>query len=511
MKKNTDGKTENRFNLVDEPWIPIPEIGLVSLRRLFQDTSLRALGGNPVQKIAVMKLLLAICQAACTPEGDTEWAKLGPKGLAKKVLTYLEDHRDCFWLYGEKPFLQIPAIAQAEKQPFGAVMPDIATGNTTILTHSQIQRQLSDPDKALLVVQLISMAQGGKKTDNKIVLTLGYRGKYNEKGRAATGKPGTGLGFLGYLHNVLTGSNLLETLWLNLLTEKNIKDLGIFPKGVGPIPWETPPKGESDTIAEKLKKSLMGRLVPFSRFLLLAEDGVHYSEGIAYPNHLEGVTDPSVALDKSGKKPQVLWTDPSKRPWRSLPALLEFLKGETAAFNCPYISFGIYRGRKKLSHIGLWSGGLRVSSNAGEQYVSGTDDYVESELFFESKWFDEYFYINLKKETAVLDDISRILYGCIMGYYKSLKTDGKVYAEKACELFWQLCERKAQNLLDACGDEDGKEAETLRSYFLGRVRYVYENYCPRDTARQLQAWAEHYPNLIRFSKPKEPTKVQADS
>ncbi|WP_442903849.1 type I-E CRISPR-associated protein Cse1/CasA, partial [Gilvimarinus sp. 1_MG-2023] len=54
---------ENRFNLIDEPWIPVADVGRVSLKDIFKRPDLRALGGNPVQKIALTKLLLAIVQA----------------------------------------------------------------------------------------------------------------------------------------------------------------------------------------------------------------------------------------------------------------------------------------------------------------------------------------------------------------------------------------------------------------------------------------------------------------
>ena len=39
---------ENRFNLVDEPWIPVADVGRVSLRQVFANPSYRSLGGNPV-------------------------------------------------------------------------------------------------------------------------------------------------------------------------------------------------------------------------------------------------------------------------------------------------------------------------------------------------------------------------------------------------------------------------------------------------------------------------------
>ena len=65
--------TPRRFNLVEEAWIPVVDVGQVSLRQIFTDQGLRALGGNPIQKISIMKLLLAIGQAACTPKDDEEW------------------------------------------------------------------------------------------------------------------------------------------------------------------------------------------------------------------------------------------------------------------------------------------------------------------------------------------------------------------------------------------------------------------------------------------------------
>jgi CRISPR system Cascade subunit CasA len=507
-----------RFNLVDETWIPVTGRGLVSLRQVFSEPSLRSLGGDPVQKTALLKLLLAISQAAYTPGDDADWEKLGAKGLSKKVLGYLDGHHDDFWLYeGKKPFLQVPAIAAAAKQPFGAVMPDIATGNTTVLTQSQKERDITDAEKAILVVWLSGFALGGKKTDNSVVLSRNYQGKYNDKGKASTGKPGASLGFLGYLHNFLTGTSLLETLWLNLLTRENIENFKIFTDkatdGLGPVPWETPPTGEDDSIAKRLKNTLMGRLVPFSRFVLLADEGIHYSEGVLHPNHKDGITDPSVAINKSGKDFKVLWADPSKRPWRSLTSLLGFLQTNEQYFECPYIRLGINRtidASKKPQVIGIWSSGLRVSSNAGEQYGSGTDDYIESETLFETSIFGENLYINLKKEMTNLEELSQVLYGRVSGYYRDLKAEGKLFAEQAKELYWQLCERKFQDMVNACGDEEKKAAD-LRPYFLQCIRRSYEAVCPRETARQLNSWAANYPNLSKYAVAGEKTTEAVNS
>ena len=93
-------KVPNRFNLVDEKWVPVANEGLASLADIFTQTHFKAFGGNPIQKIAVTKLLLAIAQAAYTPEDDDDWKRLGSKGMAVKALAYLEEKKDCFWLYG---------------------------------------------------------------------------------------------------------------------------------------------------------------------------------------------------------------------------------------------------------------------------------------------------------------------------------------------------------------------------------------------------------------------------
>jgi CRISPR system Cascade subunit CasA len=113
-------------------------------------------------------------------------------------------------------------------------------------------------------------------------------------------------------------------------------------------------------------------------------------------------------------------------------------------------------------------------------------------------------YINLKGEINTLEELSRTLYGRVSGYYRELKAEGEPFARQAAELYWQLCERKFQDLVDACFEnEEGKTMADLRPYFLRCVRKSYEAVCPRGTARQLDAWAGNYPNLAKYTAVKE--------
>lgn len=489
---------ENRFNLVDEPWIPISDVGRVSLKQIFSNPDYRALGGNPIQKIALTKLLLAIAQAACTPNDNDDWEELSTNDLAQSGLTYLAEHHDKFYLYGDHPFLQMPTISKAATQPIGAVLPEIATGNTTVLNDIQIEKSLDDADKALLILQLMGFGLGGKKTDNSVTLSAGYSGKSKDNGKGTTGKAGASLGFMGFLHSFLQGETLLQTVWLNLFSQEQIQELP-YGVGLGVAPWEKMPEGEDCETAKQLQNSLMGRLIPLSRFCLLNETGLHYSEGIAHLDYKTGMVDPSVAFSD---KNRVLWVNTERRPWRFLTALLSFMEANSGDYNCYYIRQGLERMTQMelpMTKIGLWSGGLRVSSNAGEQYVSGQDDFVESLTFFNKEdVFKKDWYAILKQEMEELDQLARIVYGATLGYFKNQKVDGKNQAAAASNLFWQLCERKYQVLVLECKSEE--KTKLLRKEFARFANTAYNTYCPNNTARQLDAWAAHSPNLGKYLK-----------
>lgn len=424
-------------------------------------------------------------------------------GLSERCLAYLDKWHDRFYLYGDKPFLQMPAIRSAKVQPFGAVLPEVSTGNTTILSHIQVERSLDDGAKALLILSLMGFALAGKKTDNNVVLTEGYTGKTKPNGKQTSGKAGPSVAHMGLLHNFLYGNDLRQTIWLNLFTARQIDQMKIYPEGVGCAPWEVMPEGEDCEQARKLKSSLMGRLLPFCRFCLLTDEGLHYSEGIAHPGYKEGVVDPSMAINNSGKEPKGLWVDPEKRPWRELTALLGFIdQSDTQGFQSWQIRNGLERARDRVDTFAIWSGGLRVSSNAGEQYASGNDDFVESQIWLHSDILGKPWFSQLKQEMDALDGLAKNLYGRVQGYFKELTVDGSKISPQATQLFWQLCERDFQELVDHCHqtDEAANHRKKLRQRFAGYVNQAYDKFCPRETARQLDAWAKCRPNNSQYLK-----------
>ena len=488
---------ENKFNLIDEKWIPVTDKGKVSLRTIFTDETITALGGNPVEKIAVFKLLLAIAQSAYTPENYTEWKNLGVKGLQEKVLEYLDEHYDCFWLYGEHPFLQMKEVKQAEKYSFGALQMEIATGNTSVVTEIQVEKEIDDSEKAMLVLLLMGFAFGGKKADNSVVLTSGYTGKTNEKGKPSSAKFGPSLGFSGMLHSFVFTTSILNSVYFNIFTQEKISGIKMYPNGIGIAPWERMPIGEDDDIARSLKTSYLGRLIPMNRFVLIDDDGIHNTEGITHLGYENHVVDPSVTVFFNAKpKPKVLWVDPEKRPWRMLTSMISFWNSSKAdGFECFQLKNVLER-QENMTVFSIWSGGVKVSSNAGEQYLTGTDNFVESDVMFSQDIIGETFFKYLEDEMQFWEKVAKILYASIFNYFSELLCDGKSLAAQGTNLYWQLCEGKFQELIDICSESSPMEKlfglrKEIRSYAL----QIYDEQCPNLTARQLEAWAKNRPAI----------------
>lgn len=109
----------SRFNLIDEPWIPIRYLDGARAELGIRDTLLRSKeiavieDQSPLVVAALHRFLLAVLYRALEGPTDIDQAKaLFRDGLpAEKIVGYLDKWRGRFWLFDEKyPFGQIPTF-----------------------------------------------------------------------------------------------------------------------------------------------------------------------------------------------------------------------------------------------------------------------------------------------------------------------------------------------------------------------------------------------------------------
>lgn len=506
---------ENRFNLIDEPWVPVagrprPQ----SLREVFTDLSLRRLSGNPVDKIVILRLLLSIAHASTKIPDDEAWRRLTPEAISRNALRYLDSVHDSFYLFGDRPFMQFPQLeAQKPKEEKGKDDPlfpgtlqvHVAAGNKLLLTEWNKYHELSDDEIAILILRSSCYSCGGKRFCNKIVLSPEYTGKMNDNGRPSTGTPGTLLGKKkGFLHAYLLGQTLLDTIHLNLMTEQELKALNVFVNGMGKPFWEKMPQGEDDTRAREYCKSYLGELLPLDKFLLYNSNGIIKTDGIHYPD-MDRLIDPALTRHSKEKRVCFVEADTDKHPWRELPSLLAFLDAENPAHNLTcFLSC-----RQKYSDIvHIWTGGMQVTTHTTkEQTISGRNDYVESEFVFPISGLNSNAFVRYRRCMETLDAYARILYSAVNGYYKRLQVApaqcGSI-ARKATAAFWERMEPRSQKIVDLTFGEAPETALQAESVLWRQVLVAcYDEACPHQTPRQLAAWAASTPN---FSPKKDKQK-----
>ena len=477
------------YNLVYEKWIPIVGKGKVSLVDVFSDFSIRDIAGNPIQKIALIKLFVAIAQASVRLEDEDDWSRLGSKGLAGKALEYLESNKSCFYLYGDHPFLQMPVLkgfpGTEVQNIYYDFLPDLASENDSILRQIQDAKELSDSDKALFIVQLMNYAPGGKRTSFIKPLTPGY----SSKSKNANAGPSLG-GSFGYLQTCLMGNYLAETVWLNYFTDEDIK--GIDPSRILDVrpPWEKMPEGEDDSRARELRVSIYAWLVGLSRFVLLTDNGIIYTEGLQYPKVKEGYFEPFIATRE--KDNSAIYADTAKKPWRSLTALLQAAYESSPEYSCKLLRVFLGRTLRNIRIFSIWSGGLRLRATSGDQSVKQDDDYVESETYFYSEFMQSPDYQRLCNAMKQLESYSIALKKSIKAYAKAMNSSADS-SKNGDTRYWMSVEPFAQQIINACQHNDADALDSLMRTASGFVIDIYDDVCPHETARQVVEWIKNRP------------------
>lgn len=135
----------SRFNLIDEPWIPVrfpdgtrAELGIKETLLLAKEIAVIE-DASPLVVASLHRFLLAVLYRALEGPTDIDQAKGWFKtGLpADKITAYLEQWRQRFWLFDEKyPFGQNPNIQGKEIEPWTKLTAEHnATTNKVLFDH----------------------------------------------------------------------------------------------------------------------------------------------------------------------------------------------------------------------------------------------------------------------------------------------------------------------------------------------------------------------------------------
>jgi hypothetical protein len=120
---------------------------------------------------------------------------------------------------------------------------------------------------------------------------------------------------------------------------------------------------------------------------------------------------------------------------------------------------------KETKQIGLMVGRLASEqAHAGDQSCkTGSDDFVGISSHFAIERGNSRRMLGMidfkNRNGSELEQLLQKSSTGTMGYFKSLNCEGKNEAAQATHLFWQLCERRFQDLVYACADESNEETK----------------------------------------------------
>jgi CRISPR system Cascade subunit CasA len=496
------------MNLTTDAWIPIVwkdgKVGIVSLRKAFErGEKIRDLAVRPHERIALMRLLICIAQAALDGPEDYEDWKACRERLVRSVLAYLDRWQHVFELFGSSQrFLQVANL----KQHGGKTNEDDSDGgnftskldlssatghNTTLFDNAGgSERTCTPAELALMLTTFQCFSPGGR-----IGVALWHGQKTAGNGSSDHAPCLSG----GMLHALLQGDDLAATLCKNLTTKQRVAEFFGRNSWGKPV-WEQMPEGLGDEKAvQNAVHTYLGRLVPLSRAIWLASDcrALILANGLEYGSYAEsGWREPSATVVTRFVKGQatrvVLPASIVTAPWRELHALTAqaLNKGPGGPFALENINLD-------EPAFDLWVGGLVVNKAKPVDSI-GYLLHIPVEML--SKTSQKVYEVGVK----LANSMEIKMMHAIGVYHKELgdnldrperKVRGKQIRSEVAAQFWTEVEDAVANLLEiaTAPESFGPKSGWLKTAWgiavLRAAREVYELTCPHETPRQLRAYA----------------------
>ncbi len=472
------------MNLIVDPWIPAVRPdgtrALFSLREIFrQADTLRDLSVRPHERIALMRLLICITQAALDGPEDQDALENCGDQIQPAVEKYLRKWEAGFKLYDEKqPFLQVPDLVpgkeKTEANPLTKLDLALATGNNTTLFDNMAGdiRLVTSQRAALNLLTFQCFSPGGRIG---VARWNGHETPGNGSSNHAPCLPSA------MLHALVIGDHLLSTIYRNLLSRQQVVDAFGFNKWGVPI-WEQPVLNLNDEAAvQNASGTYLGRLVPMSRAIRIHPDGhsMILANGLNYPI-FPAFREPTATVIRRKDELALLPTSTGRSIWRQLSAVTVKRVAATDSVSGPLAMANVDQSRDCT----LWAGAL-VTEKAK------IEDLVESVYSVPGTLFTEIGRAAYEKAVQYAEAAESAAIQAVKIYSVSLNVASPGY-DRARSAFWTLVEQNLSALfevarvqippaqLPGCGWGRSVHAAAVQAY---------EHACPRQTPRQIQAYA----------------------
>lgn len=468
------------MNLLNDRWIPVLfENGnseLIGLKQLYRDAeTIRDLDVNPPQRIALMRLLLCITQAALDgPENEEDWKTCRDR-IIPKSLAYLAARTDKFDLYGDQPFLQvktlIPTNNESIKKLDAALFTDLFNHTTT---PNQTDASIA---LNLLATQCFSLCGTIGVTSWSGYSTKNFTESTVIKGPGPSSDAPCAPSSM--LHTILRGESMLHSIHHNLLIKNELTQVWGLP--IWEIDLISPVKAQADSA-----QTYLGRLVPLSRGILLDKAGqcCTYVAGIKYET-LPAYREPmgTVLLNKKNE-PFYMGIRHEQHVWRDLGAILSLNVRSESHGALALARTGFIHSEK----IDLWVGGVHRKS--GKNTVI---DMLEWNFSIPASMLHEVEIEKYSKGVGLANEVAWALKNAIQAhkesYSKELKIDGASYARKATVQYWSTLDSSYQMLVDIASDGN-RNLDDWRNLLRKTMHEAFEQACPHETPRQIKAFVQ---------------------
>jgi CRISPR system Cascade subunit CasA len=299
------------------------------------------------------------------------------------------------------------------------------------------------------------------------------------------------------VHTLVLGGTLFETLHRNLLTRENVTDFH------GPHRWGKPvceqpaEKADDKAAAENAGMTYLGRLVPLSRAVRLADDGfsIILANGLDYPI-FPAFREATATVIKRKDELALLPASTSRSLWRQLAAVSVTRRAGADAVCGPLA----LNHPTKSRETPIWVGAL-VTDKAK------IEDVVESTYSLPAGMFTDFGRAAYEKGVTHAEEREGFLIQAVKTYASTLKVASPAY-DRARQQFWTRVEQQLSSLFDVARNTDlvadlpnspwGKAVQAA-------ARAAFDQSCPRQTPRQIQAYALGLRKLAFVPKPAKPT------